>query len=67
MLAIIQSRDSRERFYNAVIFIIFVFFWTFFLKFLWNQTLVPHVSVLKPVGSLADTFLLAVGLAAFRL
>ena len=67
MLAIIQSRDSRERFYNAVIFIIFVFFWTFVLKFLWNQTLVPHVSVLKPVGSLADTFLLAVGLAAFRL
>jgi hypothetical protein len=25
------------------------------------------VSVLKPVGSLTDTFLLAVGLAAFRL
>jgi hypothetical protein len=46
---------------------IFVFFWTFFLKFLWNQTLVPHISVFKPVGSLADTFLLAVGLAAFRL
>jgi hypothetical protein len=67
MLAIIQSRDSRERLYNAVIFIIFVIFWTFFLKFLWNQTLVPHVSVLKPVSSLVDTFLLSVGLAAFRL
>jgi hypothetical protein len=25
------------------------------------------VSVLRPVGSLTDTFLLAVGLAAFRL
>ena len=67
MLAIIQSRNSRERFYNAVVFLIFVFFWTFFLKFLWNQTLVPHVSILKPVGSLVDTLLLAIGLAAFRL
>ena len=67
MLAIIQSRSSRERFYNAVIFMIFVFFWTFFLKFLWNQTLVPHISVFKPVGSLVDTLLLAIGLAAFRL
>jgi hypothetical protein len=67
MLAIMHSRSSQERLYNAVVFTIFVIFWTFFLKFLWNQTLVPHVSVLRPVGSLTDTFLLAVGLAAFRL
>jgi hypothetical protein len=67
MLAIIQSRDSRERLYNAVIFSIFVVFWTFFLKFLWNQTLVPHITVFKPVNSLVDTFLLALGLAAFKL
>ena len=67
MLAIIQSRSTRERIYNAFIFLIFVIFWTFFLKFLWNKTLVPHISVFKPVGSLIDTFLLAVGLAAFRL
>lgn len=67
MLNIIQSRDARDRLYNAFIFMIYVIFWTFFLKFLWNQTLVPHISVFKPVGSLIDTFLLAVGLAVFRL
>jgi hypothetical protein len=67
MLAILHSRDSRDRLYNMFIFIIYVIFWTFFLKFLWNQTLVPHISVFKPVGSLVDTFLLSVGLAAFRL
>jgi hypothetical protein len=67
MLAVLQSRNTRERLYNAIIFAIFVVFWTFFLKFLWNQTLVPHITVFKPVSSLADTFLLAIGLAAFRL
>jgi hypothetical protein len=67
MLAVLQSRTTRERLYNAIIFAIFVVFWTFFLKFLWNQTLVPHITVFKPVSSLVDTFLLAVGLAAFRL
>jgi len=67
MLTIIQSRDTRERLYNVLIFMIYVFFWTFFLRFLWNQTLVPHISVFKPVGSLLDTFLLAVGLAVFKL
>ena len=67
MLAVLQSRTTRERLYNAIIFAIFVVFWTFFLKFLWNQTLVPHITVFKPVSSLVDTLLLAVGLAAFRL
>ena len=67
MLTIIYSRDRRERLYSLLIFIIYVIFWTFFLKFLWNKTLVPHISVFRPVGSLLDTFLLAVGLAAFRL
>ena len=67
MLTIIYSRDRRERLYSLLVFIIYVIFWTFFLKFLWNKTLVPHISVFKPVASLLDTFLLAVGLAAFRL
>ena len=67
MLNIIHSRDRRERLYNILIFMLYVVFWTFFLRFLWNQTLVPHISVFKPVGSLLDTFLLAVGLAVFRL
>lgn len=67
MLAILQSRSSRERFWNAVIFALFVVFWTFFLKFLWNMTLVPHITVFRPVESLVDTFLLAIGIAAFRL
>ena len=67
MLAIMKSRDEKERFANAFIFLAFVIFWTFFLMFLWNQTLVPHISVLKPVTSLVDTFLLAVGLAVFQL
>jgi hypothetical protein len=67
MLTIIYSRDRRERLYSLLVFVIYVIFWTFFLKFLWNQTLVPHISVFKPVTSLLDTFLLAVGLAVFRL
>jgi hypothetical protein len=67
MLNIIQSRSTRERLYNAIIFAIFVIFWTFFLRFLWNSTLVTHVTVFKPVGSLVDTFLLAVAISVFKL
>ena len=66
MIAIIKSQDTRERVYNIFIFLLFIIFWTFFLKFLWNQTLVPHITILKPTISLVDTFLLSVGLAVFK-
>lgn len=67
MLNILQSRNRREMMYNLIVFVLFVVLMTFFMKFLWNSTLVKHISILKPVDSLLQTFLLAVGIALFRL
>jgi hypothetical protein len=53
--------------YNLVVFSLFVILMTFFMRFLWNSTLVKHISILKPVDSLLQTFLLALGIALFRL
>jgi len=39
---------------------------TFLLRFLWNQGLVKHVSVLKPVDTLLDAFLLSLGLGVLK-
>jgi uncharacterized membrane protein SirB2 len=47
--------------------LLFVIILTFILRFLWNSTLVKHISILRPVETLPDTFLLAVGIALFRL
>jgi len=67
MLNILQSRTQKEMIYNLIVFSLFVILMTFFMKFLWNGTLVKHISILKPVDSLLQTFLLAVGIALFRL
>lgn len=67
MLTILQSRNQREMIYNFIVFALFVIIMTFFMKFLWNSTLVKHISILKPVDSLLQTFLLALGIALFRL
>lgn len=67
MLNILQSRNQREMIYNLVVFSLFVILMTFFMRFLWNSTLVKHISILKPVDSLLQTFLLALGIALFRL
>lgn len=67
MLSIMQARGPAERLGAIITFVIFVFIWTFLLRFLWNQALVRYIPALRPVDSLWHTFLLAFGIAAFRL
>ena len=67
MLSIMQARSPAERITALVTFVIFVFVWMFLLRFLWNQALVRYIPALRPVDSLWHTFLLAIGIAAFRL
>jgi hypothetical protein len=67
MLNIIQSRTQKEMIYNLIVFTLFVVIMTVIMQFLWNSTLVKHVSILRPVDSLLQTFLLALGIALFRL
>jgi uncharacterized membrane protein YesL len=67
MLNILQSRNQREALYNLFVFALFVIIMTVLMQFLWNRTLVKHISILRPVDSLLQTFLLALGIALFRL
>jgi hypothetical protein len=67
MLSIMQARSPAERITALLTFVIFVLVWTFLLRFLWNQALVRYIPALRPVDSLWHTFLLAIGIAAFRL
>lgn len=67
MLNIIQSRNQKEMIYNLIVFTLFVVIMTVIMQFLWNSTLVKHISILRPVDSLLQTFLLALGIALFKL
>jgi hypothetical protein len=67
MLNILQSRTQKEMIYNLIVFTLFVVIMTVLMQFLWNSTLVKHISILRPVDSLLQTFLLALGIALFRL
>lgn len=67
MKSILESRTQQEALYNALVFVAFVILLTFIMRFLWNGTLVKHITILKPVDSLLQTFLLSVGIALFRL
>jgi hypothetical protein len=66
MFNLLQSRSQKEMLYNLVVLAIYILILTFLLRFLWNQSLVKHISILKPVDTLWHTFLLAIAVAAFK-
>jgi hypothetical protein len=67
MKGILESRNRQDALYNLLIFIAYVILLTFFMRFLWNGTLVKYITVLKPVDSLLHTFMLSLGIAMFKL
>jgi hypothetical protein len=67
MKTILESRTQQEALYNALVFTAFVILLTFIMRFLWNGTLVKHITILRPVDSLLQTFLLSLGIALFKL
>jgi hypothetical protein len=67
MKSVLESRTRQDALYNLLVFIAFTIIMTFFMRFLWNGTLVKHISILKPVDTLLQTFLLSLGIALFKL
>jgi hypothetical protein len=67
MKGLLYSRTREEFLYNLVILFIWVGLMTLFMRFLWNGVLVKHITVLKPVDTLLQTFLLALGISLFHM
>ncbi|NBS68009.1 hypothetical protein EBT31_03725 [bacterium] len=47
---------------KVLAFLALVFLYTYLLRFLWNNVLVNSVTILRPIKTLWQTFLLAVAL-----
>lgn len=67
MIGILSSRNTSELLTQLTIFILYVIILTFFMRYLWNNVLVDHITILRKVDTLLNTFMLALGIAMFRL
>lgn len=67
MKEILASKSPQELVYNLLVFFLYILILTFVLRYLWNGTLVKHITILRPVDSLLNTFLLAIGISLFKL
>jgi hypothetical protein len=63
---IISSKDTTSLVYNIGVTLLIIIISAFILRWLWNKVLVPHVTVLKPVDTLLDAFLLSIAIAIIR-
>lgn len=66
MIREIMNTEREDRTTMAVMYALVLLISTLLLRFLWNESLVKHITVLKPIKSLLDAFLLSVALMILR-
>jgi hypothetical protein len=66
ILDIAATKKTEDRVKLVTLYTVIILISTFLLRFLWNESLVKHITVLKPIKSLLDAFLLSVALMVLR-
>ena len=61
-----KARNKSDALQEFLIFVLVVLISTFLLRFVWNRSLVKHITVLKPISSLMDAFILSLSLQIVR-
>lgn len=63
---VVRSKSRNELLSELATFVLTLVLSAFLLRLMWNRSLVPHISVLKPIGTLADAFLLSMSLSVLK-
>jgi hypothetical protein len=61
-----KAQTRSEMLTEFLIFVLNILIGTFLLRLVWNRSLVKHISVLKPIQTLLDAFILSLSLAVVR-
>jgi hypothetical protein len=63
---ITKSRNKSDALMEVLVFVLNLLISTFILRLVWNRSLVKHISVLKPIKSLVDAFILSLSVQIVR-
>jgi predicted AAA+ superfamily ATPase len=63
---IVNARKAQDALTELLTFVLVILISTFVLRFLWNRSLVKHVTVLKKLDTFLDAFILSLALAVVR-
>ena len=63
---IVNARKAQDALTELLSFVLVILISTFVLRFLWNRSLVKHITVLKKLDTFLDAFILSLALAVVR-
>jgi hypothetical protein len=61
-----KAQNKSDMLTEFLIFVLSILIGTFLLRLVWNRSLVKHITVLKPIETLLDAFILSLSLAVVR-
>ena len=61
-----NAKKMNEVITEVLLFILSILISTFVLRFAWNQSLVKHISTLKPIKTFQDAFILSLAISVVR-
>ena len=61
-----KTRRPVDALTEILLFVLVILVSTFVLRFTWNNSLVKHISVLKPINTFLDALLLSISIAVIR-
>lgn len=61
-----KTENKSDMLTEILLYTLVILISTFLLRILWNRSLVKHISVLKPIDTTLDAFLLSVALMILR-
>ena len=61
-----NSQRPKDALTEILVFILSILISTFILRFVWNQSLVKHITVLKPISTFTDAFILSLAMTIVR-
>jgi len=61
-----KAQTKSDALTEFLVFVLTVLISTFLLRLVWNRSLVKHITVPKPISTMMDAFVLALGLQVVR-
>ena len=61
-----KSQNKSDMLMEFLIFVLSILISTFVIRFAWNRSLVKHITILNPISTMFDAFILALSLSIIR-
>jgi hypothetical protein len=61
-----KSENKSDALTEFLMFILTLLISTFIIRLVWNRSLVKHITILRPIDTLMDAFILAISIQVAR-